>query len=235
MMKRTLVLALILAVQLTAFAKGKQSVYQVKSIGEDKALSSLVDANVWNKAGVMTLRETVTGSTDVLSTKVRLLYSNTHLYIRFECEDPYIWGTHTERDSPIFNEECVEVFLDPAQCGHQYFEINLSPKNVTFESCVLTHRTEKEPGNKFLGNRTYNPELKTLVTKTKDGWIGMYAIPFKDLYGNPTVVPQKGDKWNANFYRIDKLKDKPTTYDAWQPTGKVDFHRPWVFGTLLFK
>src|SRR5580765_718647 len=49
----------------------------------------------------------------VFPTTVRVCESDEALFVRFECEDRDIWGTYTERDDPLYEEEAVEVFLAP--------------------------------------------------------------------------------------------------------------------------
>lgn len=43
-----------------------------------------------------------------------------------------------------------------------------------------------------------------------------------------------GLQWRANFYRIDENLDGLREYQAWQPTGAVNFHVPAAFGTMVF-
>ncbi len=37
-----------------------------------------------------------------------------------------------------------------------------------------------------------------------------------------------------NLYRIDRPLDGSDEYTAWQPTGKINYHMPEKFGTLVF-
>ena len=39
----------------------------------------------------------------------------------------------TNRDDPLYNEEVVEAFVAPEDT-HHYYEFNLSPRNVVFDS-----------------------------------------------------------------------------------------------------
>ncbi|MGO4273689.1 carbohydrate-binding family 9-like protein [Paenibacillus sp. TAF58] len=47
-------------------------------------------------------------------------------------------------------------------------------------------------------------------------------------------APQHGAEWRWNLYRIDDDHEGNRHYWAWSPTGKVDFHMPHRFGTLVF-
>ena len=72
------------------------------------------------------------------ATAARLLWDDRYLYAAFECEDPDIWGTLTERDAHIYDEEVVEVFLDDDSDGVSYLEFEVSPRNVVLDLMVLT-------------------------------------------------------------------------------------------------
>ncbi|WP_162262835.1 carbohydrate-binding family 9-like protein [Paenibacillus sp. Soil787] len=47
-------------------------------------------------------------------------------------------------------------------------------------------------------------------------------------------TPHHGAEWRWNLYRIDDDVEGNRHYWAWSPTGKVDFHIPHRFGTLVF-
>jgi hypothetical protein len=38
-----------------------------------------------------------------------------------------------------------------------------------------------------------------------------------------------------NLYRIDSPEPGRQKFYAWNPTQKIDFHRPWCFGLLMFQ
>lgn len=176
-------------------------------------------------------------------TTVRFLYDNACLYVRFDCEDTYVWGTKTERDAPIYTEECVELFISPGNSLHQYYEINLSPKNVIFDACILNPRLVPDSKLSFVGLHNYNvSKMKTAVwingeldqdNKARN-WVAVMAIPFTQLIGGLNIPPASGDSWLFNAFRIDAPLNQPVEYQAWHPTGKIDFHRPLFFGKLKF-
>lgn len=208
------------------------------------ALSGRLDDPQWACAESVMLVDAVTGKPGRYSTRVRALYSDSLLYIGFECEDVLVWGTITERDGPIWEEECVEVFVNPAAIAHQYYEINVSPRNTVFDACVLNRRTPDRPNESFLALTDFS--IQGLVTATHvDGelgvpmgaqhWTAEYAIPLRELIGAPHIPPQPGDLWRINFYRIDSPEPGRRESYAWSPTFNSAFHRPWRFGYLRFE
>jgi len=207
------------------------------------ALTGRIDDPLWAKAENFALVDAVSAERSEQETTVKCLYSDRYLYVAFSCEDSYIWGTHTERDSPIFEQECVEVFINPAGAPHHYYEINLSPRNVVYDSHIINNRTPDNPFADFLGFPQLNfVDLHTAVWIDGElgvqggarGWRAEFAIPLAELYGAPHCPPQAGDQWRINFYRIDSPQMNQRRHSAWSPTGREAFHLPWRFGTLIF-
>src|SRR4051794_1701657 len=46
-------------------------------------------------------------------TTVRMLWDDERLYVAFHSLDPHIWSGYQQRDDPLYNQECVELFLCP--------------------------------------------------------------------------------------------------------------------------
>lgn len=173
------------------------------------------------------------------ATEVRTLWDGRRLYVAFRCEDQDILATMTERDSPLYDEEVAEVFIAPRDL-HNYFEFNVSPRGVVFDSLI------HHDGVRFVGHPRWNCAGLEVVTEravapgqpTADApaegfgsWTAQLAIPFASL---EELTPRHGDRWAINFYRI---KRRPVEeYSCWSPTllEPAQFHVPSRFGTLRF-
>ena len=219
-------------------------IYVCRRIEREIVTDGRLSDPLWKTAEAVRLVRTDTGAPAEKRTEVRLLCSPTTLYVGFACEDDYVWGTRTAPDSDVYAEECVEAFLDPAGVPHQYYEIDVSPKNVVFDACILNPKTEGAPDRRITGLKDWHPEgLVTRVAVDGDvdrpggarAWSVECAVPLAALIGAPHVPPREGDTWRMNIYRIDAPARGPSRYDAWSPTGKIDFHRPWRFGVLRFE
>ena len=217
--------------------------YVCKKISYSLELTGKMDDPLWEEAESLTLLDAITGKPGKFSTQVRVLYNKNYLYVGFQCQDDYIWGSVTERDDPIWNEECVEVFLNPASCGHQYYEINVSPKNVVFDACIINSRTPQNSTAKFQSLKEWNlddihtathVDGKTDIQGKAKSWTAEFAIPFAELYGAPNIPPKVGDVWRVNFYRIDSPEKNQIEHYAWSKTERPAFHLPWRFGYLKF-
>ena len=218
--------------------------YLCKRIARPLRLSGKLDDSLWQSAPPVQLYDAITGESGRFVTTVRALYDENDLYIGFHCQDDYVWSTVTERDGPVWNEECVEVFLNPPGVAHQYYEINLSPLNVVYDCCVLNARTADKPDEKFTALTGFKTEgLRTAVHVSGElsrkggatGWTAEYAIPHAAMIGAPHAPPQSGDIWRANFYRIDSPQAEQREHYAWSQTGRAAFHLPWRFGFLHFE
>ena len=65
----------------------------------------------------------VTGEPGFMDTRVSCLWDEKALYVGFRVQEPNVRATLTERDSFIWNDNDVEVFLDGEDCYYE-FEIN---------------------------------------------------------------------------------------------------------------
>ncbi len=175
-------------------------------------------------------------------TTVRMLYDDEHLYFAFHAVDRDIWSTFRERDEMLSEQEVVEMFIDPFGLGKVYFEFNISPHNVVFDAVILNRMEPPDGPRDIAGLREWDcPGLQTAVTvegeldtrrPVSEYWDVEAAVPLREL-APPRLPPEQGDEWRLNLYRIDRGRDKDE-YQAWAPTGRVDFHMPWHFGTLRF-
>jgi hypothetical protein len=219
-------------------------VYTCRKVDREIEMTGRLSDPLWHRAAAVDLVAADSGDKADRATVVRLLWSRTTLYIGFRSEDDFIWGTRTEPDSDIYREECVEVFINPSGYGHQYYEINVSPKNVVFDACILNGRLPDNPEARFIGLTQFHPEnLRTMVSVEGDvdrpggakSWTVEYAIPLSSLIGARHLPPRPGDEWRLNLYRIDAPDPKTRRYYAWSAPGLIDFHRPWRFGILRFE
>ena len=160
-------------------------------------------------------------------TEVRILFSESELYLRFHCRCRTI---HVFPDSDpkgrrdeLWDRDVVEVFLQPQRLGEKYYkEFEVSPNgqwldlNITPEG--LQHITS--------GMRS-----SVKLDESKRVWVAEIAIPLGVL--TPRFDPEQ--TWRVNFFRCEGI-DPHRFYSAWQPTGTPtpNFHVPESFGALRF-
>lgn len=201
-----------------------------------------LDETVWQRAQAVTLVQNRSGEAVVdssLRTSVRVSYSDDWLYIGFVCNDGDIWGTFTQRDEYLWTEEAVEVFLDVDDEEKNYIEIEVSPQNVLFDSYIVDPVTIDIPATAQFDM----PQLTSAVAV--DGtlnwgedcdrrWVVELAVAFEDIYNNFEKIEPGETELKINFYRIDRNRNSESGSYAWSATGGR-FHKPSVFGTLIFE
>ena len=130
----------------------------------------------WRDIAPVYLVETVTGARPAQATWFKTAWTDSELRVLFHAADTDAWATHTAHDAPLYEEEVVEIFLDPVGDLGSYFEIEINPLNAV---CDLVLRRVRNGWRKDFG--WHCEGLKTAVTKTPDAWTAEVAIPFASL------------------------------------------------------
>lgn len=171
------------------------------------------------------------------STIVKLLWNDTYLYVSFVCEDTNISAEHTERDSPVYRDDCVEVFTSPnPEQLEKYFNVEMNAR-----AAHLDFFHPEGPGSK----EAWDPDIKVATTfdgtlndesDTDHSWTLEVAIPwnaFSEAAKN--IPPHDGDEWRMNFNRLgDKTNPEKSQWSPGDPDNP-SFHAPLFFGRVSFK
>ncbi len=178
------------------------------------------------------------------ATSVRLAWDGAALHVRFDCADRDSWGTYLRRDDPLYEEECVEVFLAAgAVAPAAYLEFEVSPRGTLFDA-----RVENPDGrrNTMRVDSTWDcPGLRWSAGQVTPGgdWWAELAIPWAALQPESPEPPASGggpgapSVLRANFYRIERPRhpfEVEPEFSCWSPTltTPADFHKPARFGRL---
>jgi hypothetical protein len=87
----------------------------------------------------------VTGEPAIFDTRAAALWDDEYLYIGFWIDEPFVEAALTERDSLIFKENDVEVFIDGGDC---YYEFEINALNTVYEVFFIW-RDAYQRGGKF--------------------------------------------------------------------------------------
>lgn len=85
----------------------------------------------------------VTGAPAHFDTRAAALWDDENLYIGFWVEEPFVEAHLTERDSLIFMENDVEVFIDGGDC---YYEFEINARNTVYEVFFIWQDAYKRGG-----------------------------------------------------------------------------------------
>lgn len=161
------------------------------------------------------------------ATEVRLLWSQTALYVSFlACFRSITVFADAEsngRRDQLWDRDVAEIFLQPAGLdARHYLEFEVSPNGFWIDLGIGPG--EKHDLNSGLRRRTRIDEKKKI-------WTAELILPMKSL--TEQFDPAKA--WRVNFFRVEGASE-PRFYSAWRPTGTPvpNFHVPEVFGTLVF-
>lgn len=173
-----------------------------------------------------------------LTTKVKLLYSGTGLYVLFQCDDEQLTATIGEDFSALYKEDVVEIFLWPDPSVPIYFEYELSPLNYELPILVPNLNGKMHgwrpwyyEGSRRTQHATSAQGGSRVSKATITGWTAEFFIPYRLLNPLVTDVPKAGTVWRGNLYRIDYDRGYQTW--SWQKTSG-SFHEYTKFGTFRF-
>lgn len=213
---------------------------------------------VWNKWPWMQQSNTepfrqFSGRDCVQRTYAKMCWNIKYFYVAFLCTDDDVWGSYRNHDDPIYEEDVVEVFMAPhgvperGEAGERepttYYEVEVSPHNVTFDVKVTNTTGTREA---MQTDRAWRCEgLRSAVQvkgvlddlSTKDQyWSCEIAMPWAALgIEHPTLHSEMP----INLYRIDRDRRKNRggdEYQCWSPTltPRADNHVPGRFGMVGF-
>lgn len=185
-------------------------------------------------------------------TRAKMLWDDNYIYFAAELTEPHVWGTITERDAVIFQDNDFEVFIDPDGDNHQYYEFEMNALNTGWDLRLV--KAYKDGGPAL--NEWNIAGLKTAVhidgtlnnpKDTDRGWSVEIAMPWKALAEFTTAAspPKPGDRWRVDFSRVEwkidltsgtykKVPNTPEYNWVWSPTGMIDMHRPERWGIVEF-
>lgn len=190
-------------------------------------------------------------------TRMKMLWDDRYLYILAELEEPHVWSYYEKPDLIVFEENDFEVFIDPDDDTHNYFEIEINARNTIFD--LFMAKPYRNGGVPII---TWNtPGLKSAVfvdgtinnpADTDKSWTVEMAIPFSALrLGVSTQIPKDNDLWRIDFSRVQwqteisdgiykRKKDAvsgriiPEDNWVWSATGLINMHFPERWGMLQF-
>ena len=189
----------------------------------------------WQQAGwSSTFVNTLSGGPAGVPAKVKAAWDKDNLYIGFSIDDTYLIAPATAHDAHLWENDCAEIMLDPDGDGKNYFEMQVSPTGVSFDTRYDARRV---PGPH--GHTQWESKLKSGVAprgKVNDngddqGYTVEFMIPFTGLTGHH--APKAGDIWRANFYALDKRR-QGAFGSGWSAPKVGDYHVPARFGRLIF-
>lgn len=230
----------------TAAAAAAPSVPEVPNLmagslpeGTSLNLDGELDEPAWQSASSSrALVNTMSGAAADFRVTVKTLFDAENFYVGFIVADTYLKSEFDEHDQHLWEADVVEIMVDPDGDGRNYFELQVSPGNVSFDTRYDSRRVPQP-----IGHADWDSNLRSGVSlrgtlnddEADEGYTVEIAIPWSAFaHGTPPATPPTaGDTWRVNFYVMD-VQENGTRAAAWSPPRVGDFHVPARFGNIQF-
>ena len=227
----------------------------VPQIAETPTIDGNLSEIVWQTAALLSPFQNPDGTeAPSNSTETFLTWDAENLYVGVKAymSDSFLpYVSQTQHDSPIWEDECIEILIDPNPKTDVYYHLVINPISAHFDQRV---NTPGEPSFQFaprdvqvtLNRKTmqtafnadsaWNSEAKIASQINTTFWSLEAALPRKMLEPSPAVDSQSTasveSRWLFNIHRkmySSNMKSlipaKSREYSYWQPT--YDNERPW--------
>jgi len=197
----------------------------------------------------------VTGQPAWFDTRVALLWDDEYLYFGFSAEETDVRATLTERDSKIYEDNDLEVFIAGRDA---YYEFEINAFNTIYEVFWIWTDATKH-GGPFHRKPEWNPKSHRVMTisgigshvhprgqrrcaHTDRGWTAEVAFPWGGLAllaDGRSLPPRNGDIWRIDCSRFQQADKEGRRLDpspgwTWNRHGHYDSHIPETFTHVHF-
>src|ERR1700754_2353530 len=110
--------------------------YVVKHISKAPVIDGDIDENIWQQARWTNDFVDIEGDLKpkpALQTNVKMLWDDSCLYVAARLHDPQVWATLKNHDEIVYKDNDFELFVDPANTTHGYYEIEVNALNTIFD------------------------------------------------------------------------------------------------------
>ena len=150
------------------------------------------------------------------ATRVWVSRTTEALKFHIECQEPLMPQTFanvTAHDGAVWNDDCVELFLQAAD-WKEYAHFIVNSLGTQYD----------EMGR---GGRDWNPEWTAKAERKVYDWTVDIEIPYASL----GVTPAEGDVWKFNVCRCRKAVAE---LSSWSPSPSCSFHDVASFGRMVY-
>ncbi len=231
--------------------------YAARFIPDGVLLDGVLDDPAWQAISWSKKYEDIQGpplESPRMTTRMKIAWDSTYLYIAAEIEEPHLWGTLADSTKPVWHEDVFEVFIDPEGDTHDYLELGINLLNTRNQIQFFRAYGDawRSDTGAWFDGFVSRMDLRGTLNDRRDedaGWSIEIALPWSGFqrYGQ-TGVPAVGDVWRMNFSRVDwdlvpdsagigYLK-RPGVREhnwSWTPQGIILMHVPEMWGYVEFR
>lgn len=186
------------------------------------------------------LVETMTGNAAAFEATGKITWDSTNLYVAFEVADDFLHSSFSAHDDHLWEQDTVEVMVDPGADGMNYFEIQVAPTGQVFETRYDSRRQPQPFGHiDWSSNVRQRVVVRGHVNDddADEGYTVEMALPWTAFAAGtpPATVPASGATWGINLYVMDaRDDDAPQRFAAWSAPRVGDFHATNRFARVTF-
>ena len=154
-------------------------------------------------------------------TEISVGHVGNNLYLGVKGYEPstaYLVAEHSERDSDVWQDDCIEIFIDDDIVEHSYFTFHINSRGAYKDQHARTAESER-----------WNSRLKVATHVAETFWTAELELPLADFRDEPVAA---GEVWGFNVARV--RIGNAAEYGQWVPTYGMA-HRPERFGLLVFE
>ncbi|MEN6305677.1 MAG: sugar-binding protein, partial [Armatimonadia bacterium] len=211
---RALVAVLVIAVAASVVAAAP--VATAVRLDKPIALDGKLTEAVWAAAPIRDFAVLGEDAKAKQQTEAWLAYDDDNLYIAVKAHESQmdkLGATVTERDGKVFNEDVIEIFVDPAKTNFAMLQFAFNPLGTQADLM----------GDAVGMSMTWNGLWQVKTARGADFWSAEVALPFATLGVSPLVK----NEWGMNICR-ERAADRELS--CWAPTAK--FGAPASFGRV---
>ena len=175
-----------------------------------------LDDEAWQSAAcVPWFVDWITGEPVDVQTRAWVCWDEDFLTVAFECVEPNmanVVGEIKDRDGSLWEDDAVELFVQPPDRPH-YYHFIVNSLGTVYDAMVRAAE--------------FNTRATGAVHRQRDRWTAELHIPWEDL-GGP---PQPDSIWRINLNRNRKAAGEDLT--CWA-TAAGSFHNSSRFGKVRF-
>jgi hypothetical protein len=184
---------------------------------------------------------TLSNEAGAFEARAQVLYDNDAFYCAFTVADDYLKTRFTKDDEHLWEEDTVEIMFDPDGDARNYFELQVSPRGVHFDTRYDAPRDPKPFGHVDWSSQVRAGVDVTGKLDAKDkahpdvGYTVELRVPWSAFaVGEPPAArPATGDTWRINFFVMDS-REKGQRAVGWSAPMVGDFHTLAKFGRVVF-
>ena len=219
--------------------------YTAYPVCGESPLEAAWDSPLWQIADVARIdRFHPAGSSHRPVVLARLLYDRDNLYLRFHVDDRYVVCTHTQYQESVYQDSCVEFFVQP-RSGGGYFNFEMNCGGTLLLTYIEDARRTADGFAKFTPVAVEHgqqvricPSMPRVVFPERPEavvWQIACQIPrdVLEAYAGP-LGDLPGQVWRGNFFKCADASSHPH-WASWSPIGQeLNFHQPGCFAPLRF-